>query len=123
AVVVALAVPAFAQEPAKDHVKELIAQAMQQAGQTAPAAQAVQALPEAGPRTPLSADEGVRRAPERTLDIQVQRLEPQLLDYQVAALWATYRPSLTGSLFTQGATNLPTSQLQAAGASRTTNYT
>ena len=66
AVAVALALPAFAQEPAKDHVKELIAQAMQQAGQTAPAAPAVQALPEAGPRTPLSADEAVRRALEIT---------------------------------------------------------
>ena len=43
AVAIALAFPAFAQEAAKDHVKELIAQAMQQAGQTAPAAPAVQA--------------------------------------------------------------------------------
>jgi outer membrane protein TolC len=115
---VTLAFPAFAQEPAKDHVKELIAQAMQQAGQTAPAAPAVQALPEAGPRTPLSADEAVRRALERNLDIQVQRLEPQLLDYQVASLWATYRPTLTSSLFTQGQTNLPADQLQGGvGAS------
>ena len=40
AVAVAITVPAAAQEPAKDHVKELIAQAMQQAGQTAPVAQA-----------------------------------------------------------------------------------
>jgi outer membrane protein TolC len=115
---VTLAFPAFAQEPAKDHVKELIAQALQQAGQTAPAAPAVQALPEAGPRTPLSADEAVRRALERNLDIQVQRLEPQLLDYQVAALWANYRPTLTSSLFTQGQTNLPADQLQGGvGAS------
>jgi outer membrane protein len=118
AVAVMLAVPAFAQEPAKDHVKELVAQALQQAGQTAPAAQTVQALPEAGPRTPLSADEAVRRALERNLDIQVQRLEPQLLDYQVAALWANYRPTLTSSLFTQGQTNLPADQLQGGvGAS------
>jgi outer membrane protein len=118
AVAVALAVPAFAQEPAKDHVKELIAQALQQAGQTAPAAQTVQALPDAGPRTPLSADEAVRRALERNLDIQVQRLEPQLLDYQVASLWANYRPTLTSSLFTQGQTNLPADQLQGGvGAS------
>ena len=118
AVAIALAFPAFAQEAAKDHVKELIAQAMQQAGQTAPAAPAVQALPEAGPRTPLSADEAVRRALERNLDIQVQRLEPQLLDYQVAALWANYRPTLTSSVLTQGQTNLPADQLQGGvGAS------
>ena len=43
AITVALAVPAFAQEPAKDHVKELIAQAMQQSGQTPPVAQPNQA--------------------------------------------------------------------------------
>jgi len=122
AVAVALAVPTFAQEPAKDHVKELVAQALQQAGQTAPAVQPLPAqVATAG--TPLSADDAVRRALERNLDIQVQRLEPELLDYQVAALWATYRPSLTGSLFTQGATNLPTSQLQSAGGSRITNDT
>ena len=122
AVAVAIAVPASAQEPAKDHVKELIAQALQQAGQTAPTAQPSQPAP-SGPGTPLTADDAVRRALERNLDIQVQRLEPQLLDLQVAALWSTYRPSLTGSLFTQGATNLPTSQLQSLGGSQISNDT
>ena len=121
AVAVAITVPASAQEPAKDHVKELIAQALQQAGQTAPVAQPNQIMPTSGTRVPLTADDAVRRALERNLDIQVQRLEPQLLDLQVAALWATYRPSLTSSLFTQGATNLPTSQLQAAGCSQISN--
>jgi outer membrane protein TolC len=71
-----------------------------------------------GPSVSLSADEAVRRALERNLDIQVQRLEPQLLDLQTAALWSTYRPTLTSSLFTQSATSLPTSQLQALGGSR-----
>ena len=118
AVAVAIAVPASAQDPAKDHVKELIAQAMQQAGQTTPVVQANQTLPTEGPVTPLSADEAVRRALERNLDIQVQRLEPQLLDLQVASLWANYRPALTSSLFTQGQTNLPADQLQGGvGAS------
>jgi outer membrane protein len=121
AVAVAITVPASAQEPAKDHVKELIAQALQQAGQTAPVVQGNQGLPDEGPVAALSADDAVRRALERNLDIQVQRLEPQLLDLQVASLWANYRPSLTSSVFTQGATNLPTSQLQAAGGSRITN--
>jgi outer membrane protein len=123
AVAVALAVPAVAQEPTKDHVKELIAQAMQQGGQTTPVAPPNQVGPTSSPGVPLSADDAVRRALERNLDIQVQRLEPQLLDYQVAALWATYRPSLTSSLFTQNATNLPTSQLQALGGSQITNDT
>jgi outer membrane protein TolC len=118
AVAVTLAIPAAAQEPANDNVKALIAQALQQAGQTAPGAQPNQTQPIAGPSVPLSADEAVRRALERNLDIQVQRLEPQLLDYQVAALWATYRPTLTSSMFTQGQTNLPADQLQGGvGAS------
>jgi outer membrane protein TolC len=99
-------------------VKELIAQAMQQAGQTPAAVQPLPAQPPAAPGTPLSADDAVKRALERNLDIQVQRLEPQLLDYQVASLWATYRPTLTSSLFTQGQTNLPADQLQGGvGAS------
>jgi outer membrane protein TolC len=116
AVAVAITIPASAQE--KDHVKELIAQAMQQAGQTTPAVQPASNQQPGGPLTPLSADEAVRRALERNLDIQVARLEPQLLDYQVAALWANYRPSLTSSLFTQGQTNLPADQLQGGvGAS------
>jgi outer membrane protein len=118
AVAVAIAVPASAQDPAKDHVKELIAQAMQQAGQTPQGVPASQILPAAGPAVSLSADDAVKRALERNLDIQVQRLEPQLLDLQVAALWANYRPNLTSSLFTQGQTNLPADQLQGGiGAS------
>ena len=121
AVAVAITVPASAQEPAKDHVKELIAQALQQAGQTAPVAQPNQIMPTSGTRVALTADDAVRRSLERNLDIQVQRLEPQLLDLQVAGLGASYRPSLTSSLFTQGATNLPTSQLQAAGGSQISN--
>jgi outer membrane protein TolC len=119
AVAVAITIPASAQEAGKDRVKELVAQALQQAGQTLPTIQPNQVLtPPTGPVTPLSADDAVRRALERNLDIQVQRLEPQLLDYQVAALWANYRPSLTSSVFTQGQTNLPADQLQGGvGAS------
>ena len=119
AVVAAITVPASAQEAGKDRVKELVAQALQQAGQAPPTVQPNQVLtPPSGPVTPLSADDAVRRALERNLDIQVQRLEPQLLDFQVASLWANYRPTLTSSLFTQGQTNLPADQLQGGvGAS------
>ena len=114
-------VPAAAQEPSNDRVKELIALALQQAGQT-PAAPP-QGLPPAGPTVALSADDAVKRALERNLDIQVQRLEPQLLDLQLASVWSTYRPTMTSSLFTQSATNLPTSQLQALGGSQISDDT
>ena len=116
AMAVVMTAPAAAQEPSPDHVKALIAQALQQSGQTTTPVTGGQ-LPAAGPTVSLSADEAVRRALERNLDIQVQRLEPQLLDLQVAALFSTYRPTVTSSFFTQGATNLPTSQLQALGGS------
>jgi len=116
-------IPAAAQAPEKDYVKELIAQAMQQAGQTTPVVQPGQMLPPPGPTVSLSADDAVKRALERNLDIQVQRLEPELLDLQTAALWAVYKPTMTSSFFTQGATNLPTSQLQSLGGSQITNDT
>ncbi len=117
-------VPVAAQAPANDRVKELIALAMQQSGQTVPASQPGQAPPSQGPTVNLSADDAVRRALERNLDIQVLRLEPQLLDLQVAALWSTYRPTLTSSLFAQGQTDLPSDQLTGgvgASAAQITN--
>ena len=121
ALMAAWAVPAAAQQPSTDHVKALIAQALQQAGQT-PGAQPTQILPApAGPTVTLSADDAVKRMLERNLDIQVQRLEPQLLDLSVAALWSTYRPTMTSSFVTQGATTLPNSQLQGAGSNRITD--
>jgi outer membrane protein TolC len=111
--------PAAAQETSTDRVKELISLAMQQATQ-APASPA-QILPPPGPTVQLSADEAVKRALERNLDIQVLRLEPQLLDLQVASLWSVYRPTMTSSFFTQSQTQLPTSQLQALGGSQINN--
>jgi outer membrane protein len=107
AAALAVAVPAAAQQASDEHVKALLAHAQQQAGQ-APVVQP--AVPE-GPVVRISADEAVVRALERNLDIQVQRLNPQLLDLQVAGLWATYRPTLTSNLFTQSATQLPADQL------------
>ena len=119
AAMLAAAVPAAGQEPSAERVRELVAYAMQQAGQTQPAQPAPGVLP-AGPVVSLSADDAVARALERNLDIQVQRLEPQLLDLQVAGLWATYRPTLTSSLFTQGQTSLPSDQL-AGGVGASAN--
>ena len=119
ALAVATGAPALAQEPSPEHVRSLIAQAMQQVTQPAPTPAAV--LPLQGPTVTLSVDQAVARALERNLDIQVERLEPQMLDLQVAALWSNYKPTLTSSIFTQSATNLPTSQLQALGGSRINN--
>ena len=117
-VVLSVAVPAAAQQAPNDRVKDLIAQAMQQAVQPAPTGQP--AVMATGPTVSLSADDAVTRALERNLDIQVQRLEPQLLDLQVAGLWSVYRPTLTSSLFTQSQTQLPSDQL-AGGVGASAN--
>ena len=111
AMTAAFAVPAAAQAPQPDRVKELIGLALQQARQTTPAVQPGQVQTLQGPVVNLSADDAVRRALERNLDIQVLRLEPQLLDLQIAGLFSSYRPTLTSSLFTQGQTELPADQL------------
>ena len=120
AVAAFITVPAAAQEPDAARIRQLIAQAVQQSEQQPIPPQAGELLPP-GPRVNLSVDEAVTRALERNLDIQVQRLEPQLLDLQTAALYSFYRPTVTSSFFTQGATTLPTSQLQALGGSQITD--
>ena len=120
ALAVAISMPAAAQEPSTEHVRSLIAQAMQQAPQApTPAGQAQTE----GPVVPLTADDAVKRALERNLDLQVQRLAPQLQDLTISALWANYRPQLTGTFLTQGATTLPQSQLQGGGATLTKDDT
>jgi outer membrane protein TolC len=111
AIAAAATVPAAAQEAGTDRVKDLIAQALQQAGQAPPSTQAAPVATAQAPVVNLTADDAVRRMLERNLDIQVLRLEPQLLDLQVAGLYATYRPTITSSLFTQGQTDLPADQL------------
>lgn len=121
----AMTVPAAAQTPARDtdHIKGLIAQAMQQAEQAPPPGTPLAPAAQQGPTVSLTADDAVRRALERNLDIQVLRLEPQLLDLQVAALYANYRPTITSSLFSQGQTNLPSDQLQGGVGSSVNQIT
>jgi len=109
-----LAAPVAAQEPSPDHVKALIQQAMDRLQAAAP--QGTQPTPATqGPKVDLTADEAVARALERNLDLQVQRLNPRLTDYQIVGILAGYRPTLTSNFQTQSQTNLPTSQLQGGG--------
>ncbi|HEY7501351.1 MAG TPA: TolC family protein [Vicinamibacterales bacterium] len=115
AIALALAVPVAAQQktkatdaPSDDRVKELIAQAqatLQQpiSGQP-PAAQ--------GPRVDLTADDAVARALEKNVTLASQRLTPRLSDYQIAATWATYRPSLTSTYVSNSATQLPNTTIE-----------
>jgi outer membrane protein len=113
--------PATAQE-VNDHVRALVQQALQQAGQTpgAPADSAVRTAQQ-GPTVDLTVDEAVARGLERNLDIRVERLNPRLQDFTIAALDANYRPNLTSTLAQGSRVQFTTSQ--TAGADRLTTET
>jgi outer membrane protein len=63
------------------------------------------------PVVPLTLDEAVARALERNLDIAVERLNPRTFDFSIAALEATYRPTLVSGLSNGTRITLPNSQL------------
>jgi outer membrane protein len=120
------ALPAQAQkpqEPSKDHVQALIAQAMQQTTPTpsSPAAKAVQPGSPAGPVMNLTEAEAVARATERNLTLISERITPQTWDFSMAATRAFYTPNLTSTLQSVNDTSLNTNVF--AGGSRTTGET
>jgi outer membrane protein TolC len=89
------------------------------AAQTAPALSLSPGLltgQTAGPTMDLTADEAVARALERNLDLAVERLNPQTYDLSLAALRATYRPTLTSTIGQNSIVQLPTSQLTGGAA-------
>jgi outer membrane protein len=63
----------------------------------------------------LTLEESVTLALEQNLDIQVSRLEPQSVDFQIAGFRNTYRPTLN-STFGQRETNNPATNQLAGGA-------
>ncbi|HXE80374.1 MAG TPA: TolC family protein [Vicinamibacterales bacterium] len=69
----------------------------------------------------LTLDEAVQRALERNLDIRVERLSPQAVDYTLASLRALYHPTITSTVGQRSQVNLPTTQLN--GGQRVTNDT
>ena len=109
--VLAAAFPAAAQDTSLQHVRELLAQARAQQGaapQAPPAAQAPGAVfTTPGPRVELSLDDAVARATERNIDISVARITPQLQDFTLAGLQATYRVNLTSAINNNKTTDLP----------------
>jgi outer membrane protein len=75
--------------------------------QTRPAA----GLATPGPNVELSLDDATARALERNLDIAVERLNPQLLEYNLARLRASYRPTATSTIGHRAVVQPPTNQL------------
>jgi cell division protein FtsI/penicillin-binding protein 2 len=59
----------------------------------APAAGQVLAPGAPAPQVTLTLDEAVQRALDRNLDIAVERLAPQALDFSLAALRANFLPT------------------------------
>lgn len=74
--------------------------------QTAPAAPAAQ-----GPVRRLSIDDAVATALEQNLDLQVQRINPQLQDLSIAQFKAAYTPNFVSTLNTSDSTQPSTSFL------------
>jgi outer membrane protein TolC len=116
--ILASALPALAQqkaqEPSKEYVQALIAQATQ--GQP----QGTLLSQEAGPTVNLTEEEAVTRAIDRNLTLVSERITPQTWDFTLAATRAAYAPTLNSSLSNQNA-NTPTSSVFEGGVRTTSN--
>jgi outer membrane protein len=64
-----------------------------------------------GPSVELTLDDATARALERNLDIAVERLNPQLQDWNLARIRAAYLPTFTSQLGRQSRVQPPTSTL------------
>ncbi|MCU0255915.1 MAG: TolC family protein, partial [Vicinamibacterales bacterium] len=108
-----------AQAVSEARVQELVRYALAQQPQAAQPAPG-SPLP-AGPVLDLAIDEAVARALERNLDIAVERLNPQALDFSIAAVRGAYTPVVNSTLARNFIVQLPTSQL--IGGTRVENQT
>jgi len=79
--------------------------------------------PPAGMAISLTLNEATARALERNLDIAVERLNPQAFDFSIAALEATYRPTLTSTMGMRSQSQFPRSQTAGADMLRTDTLT
>ena len=105
--VTAAAPSASAQQRNEARIAALIEQARAQVGQV-PATGAIQ--------LDLSLDEAIALALEHNLDIAVERLNPQLMDLQIAEVNAAYQPTLATSFTNSSRTNPSSSQLDGGQA-------
>ncbi|MBA3298167.1 MAG: TolC family protein [Acidobacteria bacterium] len=122
-IVLASVLPALAQpkaaDPSPDHVKTLIAQAMQQTGQKPPTTGMIE--PPAGPTVNLTEQEAVARAQQGNLTLISERITPQTWDYSMSATRAFYLPTLTSTVGSINQTDLNTSAF--SGGVKTTSET
>jgi len=98
--------PSFAQDASTEHVRALIAQALNQQGGAPSPSGGLPVIQETGPVVRLSVDDAVARAMERNLTIASERLTPQTWDLSIAASRAFYQPNLTSVFANNNQTNL-----------------
>jgi outer membrane protein len=125
ALILASALPAVAQqkaqEPTKEHVQALIAQAMQQTGQQPGAPVAPVVAQPTGPTVNLTEQEAVARATDRNLTLISERITPQTWDYSMAATRANYQMNLTSAFSNNSQVRVTTDVF--SGGSRVTTDT
>jgi len=94
-------------------------------GQAPPSQSAAQLPPIAAapapPGTPLSMEEAVKMALENNLNIQIEKLNPQIQVLGIARANAAYVPTLFSTLSRRNATAPPTDFLSSGGAAVVTN--
>ena len=106
--------------PSTDHVKALLAQAMQQQAQ--PQTPTTSPLDtQSGPAVNMTEQEAVERARQKNLTLISERITPQTFDFSLAATRAAYLFNLTSSTGYFNQTALNTNAFQGGGQTRTEN--
>jgi outer membrane protein TolC len=85
-----------------------------------------QAKPPEVPGSPvlnMTLEEAIQRAVDRNLDLKVQKLNPQMADYQLQQTRAFYRPTFSGSVRYNNQQNTNTSALEARSTVTNTSQT
>ena len=77
---------------------------------------AVMQTPGSGPQTELTLEDAIARALERNLDIAVERLNPQVIDLNLAQALSAYRPTFDTTLSTNQSTSPSSTQLDGGEA-------
>lgn len=115
-VLTATAVPSLAQAGAQSEARRLSEIARNAAQQFETARTEEQTRPSVpittpGPTVELTLDEATARAIERNLDVAVERLNPQIQEYNLARLRNSYRPVAVSSIGHRAVVQPPTNQL------------
>jgi outer membrane protein TolC len=95
---------------AREAAREFAAARADAPEQTRPTAPA----PPPGATVELTLEDATARALDRNLDIAVERLNPQKLDFSIAALDANYRPTFTSNFGLRSQSQFPRSQTAGA---------